>query len=324
MPRRWCEAVDETDLAILRELTRDRVFFWASLDPRVCAERVARRLRKSPTTIRKRIAAWAERGFLVRTEVIPHPALLGWRLGAGSIRVDDPRAKAAVIEQVGLVPGALAVLDHVGPWLALNLVGEGEAGFERVRRLIGKFPGVAEVTPCHALAPPAPPRPATPLEWRVLRALRAAPDRSLHAAAAAAVGVTPKTFSRKYRGLLESSAVLFVPVLDFSRCGGGTVVRLIVTPHAGADRASLLAALRRLPRLMDVFDGQALLGRPDARVDLWMHLPSLAEVEAVAASVLAHPGVEEVEHAIPVRQSFSTAWLDEAIEARAAPGPATG
>lgn len=310
--------MDETDLAILRELMHGRVFFWATLDPRVSAEAVAKRLKLSPTTVRARLRAWRASGFFAGTQVVPHPALLGLKLGSGNVRVDDVRAKPAVLESMALVPGVFAVLDHVGPWVAYNVMTESDAAQERVRRLVARLPGVDEATPCHTLSPPAPARASlSPLEWRILRALRAAPDAPL-AKAAAQTGISAKTFARKYEALLADNLVLFVPELDLTRVASGTVVRFIVALRPDAERAKAVARLRRLPRLMDAFDAQAIAPGPEAPVTLWMHLPNLGRVEDVTREILDVPGVQEAEHVLPLRARFSSAWIDEAIEARAA------
>lgn len=310
--------MDDTDLAILREMMRGRVFFWATLDPRVSAESIARRLKLSPTTVRARLRAWRASGFLATTHVVPHPALLGLRLGAGNVRIDDVRAKPAAVESLALIPGVFTVLDHVGPWLALNVLAESDAAMERLRKLAARLPGIDEVSPCHALAPPPPRRDAmTPLEWRMVRALRDAPDAPL-ARVAASVGTSTKTFARKYGALLADNMLLYVPEMDFARVGGGTVVRFIVALRPGEERARGLAALRRLPRLMEAYDASIISPGPDAPVSLWMHLPSVSAIEETTREILAIPGVVESEHVVPVRGVFARAWIDEMVDARLA------
>lgn len=305
--------MDPTDVAIYRELTRGRVFFWSSLDARVSAETIARRLRVSPTTVRARLRAWRERGFLARTEVLPHPALLGLKLGASDLRVDDVGEKPRVAESLALVPGVLAALDHIGPWMALAVLGPSDAGMDRTRKLVAKLPGVAEVTPCHTLSPPPPRRALTPLDWTILAALRAKPDAPLREVAADA-GVSAKTFGKRYCALLADNAVLFAPVLDLA-AWPGVFCRYIVLPEPDAERARLLAKLGGMPGVLDAFDGRAVMPAPNPVVSLWMHLPNLTRAEDVQRELLSLAGVAEVELTFPVRQTFVTEWMDEAIEA---------
>lgn len=308
--------MDATDLAIYRELTRGRVFFWASLDPRISAERIAEKLGLGANTVRARLKGWRESGFLQRTEVLPHPALLGLKLGSGSIRVDDVRAKPTVLEDLALVPGALASLDHVGCWMAFSVLGESDAALDRVRRLAAKLPGVDEVTPCRALAPPPPARALKRLDWEIMRALRAAPDQPLRKIAAT-VGITPKTFGKRYGDLVRDRAALFIPVIDPGSLAG-VVARYVVIPRAGADRAKILARARALDRLMDAFDASSIVPMPDPLIDVWLHLENPHAAEEMQREILAWPEVEGVELVFPVRQAFFTGWLDEVIEARAA------
>lgn len=302
--------MDATDLAIYRELTRGRVFFWASLDARVSAEDIARRLRIGPTTVRARLKAWRERGFLRGTEVLPHPQLLGLKLGSGDIRVDDPREKPRVAERLELVPGALGCLDHVGPWMAFSVLAPSDAGMDRIRKLVAQLPGVDEVTPCHTLAPPPPRRALTKLDWSIIAALRAKPDASLREVAAE-VGVSAKTFGKRYKALLADNAALFVPLLDLA-AWPGAFARYIVLPTPGAERAKLHARLRAMPRVMDTFDAAAVQGGPIFSV--WMHQPNVAAAEETQRELLDLAGVAQVELVLPVRQTFITGWMDEAIE----------
>lgn len=307
--------MDATDLAIYRELTRGRVFFWSSLDPRVSAERIAKKLGLGANTVRARLKGWRESGFLERTEVLPHPALLGLKLGSGSIRVDDVRAKPRVLDGLALVPGALASLDHVGCWMAFSVLGESDAAFDRVRRLAARLPGVDEVTPCRALAPPPPARSLKRLDWEILRALRAEPDRHLRDVAAR-VGITPKTFGKKYGDLIRDNAALFVPVLNPARLPG-VVARYILLPRPGSDRRKIFSRARSIPQLMDAFDSSAIVAMPNPLVDVWLHLPNASIAEETQRVLLDWPEVETVELVFPVRQVFFTSWLDEAIAARA-------
>lgn len=308
--------MDATDLAIYRELTRGRVFFWSSLDPRISAERIATKLGLSANTVRARLKAWHETGFLQRTEVLPHPALLGLTLGAGNIRVDDVRAKPGVLDALGLVPGALASLDHVGCWMAFSVLGSSDAALERVRRLAAKLPGVDEVTTCRALAPPPPARELTRLDWVILKALREQPDQPLRKVAMRA-SITPKTLGKRYAALVRDNAALFVPVLDPSKLPG-IVARYIIAPRAGAPRGRILSRARALPQLMDAFDASGLVPMPNPVVDAWLNLPNAHAAEETQRTIMDWPEVEAVELVFPVRQAFFTGWLDEAIEERLA------
>ncbi|HLB69283.1 MAG TPA: AsnC family transcriptional regulator [Thermoplasmata archaeon] len=50
--------MDELDLAILREVSRHRVLWWGSLDPRLSAGDIADRLGLDRTTVWSRLRSW--------------------------------------------------------------------------------------------------------------------------------------------------------------------------------------------------------------------------------------------------------------------------
>lgn len=297
--------MDELDAAILRALYADRVLFWGALDPRLSAEAVAKKLKVAPTTVRARLAVWRERGFLLRYEVIPHPAHFGCAVAAGGIRIADPRAKPQLLEDLSLVPEALAALDHVGEWVGFALVQESEAQVDRARRLLARLPGVADVSPCRPLPTPPCSQKMTPLDWRIARALRKDPMRPI-SAAAREVGITTKTFSRRYAQLVRSRALWFAPVVDFTKWGGG-VGRFIVSGRDPSERTRVLAHLKRSPTLLDM---ERLPPMPGGEVlaDAWIHLGSASAAEDVQRDLLAIQGVDSVEVLFPRKYDIFGSW----------------
>lgn len=305
--------VDETDARILREMLREKVFFWGALDPRVSADDVARRLRLARSTVHARVKAWRRSGLLAASAFTPHPGLLGVGLGGGAIRVQDVRAKEGVLESLALVPGAFSAVDHVGEWVAVCFVRESDAALERLLRLVRRLPGVEEMTPCAPIALQPCGHEMTPLDWRIVRELRRAPERTL-AATARALGVSAKTMSRRYEALLEANALWYLPVMDFTRTEG-TVVRLILDLEEDADRARVLAALDAWPSLFDVTDAKRLIPQAET-VDVALWVPNAGAVEDAMRRALDVPGVRAAEATFPRSWRFFGEWVDERLAAR--------
>ena len=310
--------MDPLDLGILRELSRDQVLWFGRLDPRVSAAEIARRLKVDRGTIASRLRSWQACGFLRGHEVVPSPLLSHASFAGGSLRVDDLRLKTRLLENLGLVPGIVGAVDHVGPWVALLYVFENREALERSRQLLLRLPGVGEATPCVPFRAPHPTVEPSALDWRILRALRTEAKAPL-ARTARAAGVSTKTLARRLNRLIRGRAVWYLPLLDFTRYRKATVARFLIALDPRGDPGATAEALRRrIPNLAYLVDASAAAEVPPeapAMIDLGAHMGSVGEAEDLQASVLSIPGVQEVEVLFPRRFHMYPAWFDERIRA---------
>lgn len=308
--RRPSAAVDATDIAIMREVFRERVFFWGNLDPRLSLETIARRVGLARTTVRARIQRWSKDGFIERYEVMPNPSLFGARLGACGVRIEDPRAKARFLDELDLVDGVVVALDHLGPWVVVDLVIDEPRLLERRRRLMARLPGVNEVEECLPIETPRATADLTDLDWRIVKALREAPLATIDATARK-VGVSAKTLARRYERLVASNAVWFVPVLDFGGYTGGSVGRLIVTLAKDADPRKVAKGLRALPGALVVADLHPVHPGPvPGPFDVLCHLDAVPHAEAVQRAALDVTGVAGVEVIFPRSLRVYNGWFE--------------
>jgi DNA-binding Lrp family transcriptional regulator len=203
----------------------------------------------------------------------------------------------------------MAVLDHVGPWLGVGLIDEGPGPLARRARLLAKLPGVAEVGPPF----PGVERPATvaptPADRRLIAALRARPRSSLVELAAAA-RLSGKTVARRYGRLAEGRALWSVPQVDFAGWRGAVFVHLLVHHPAGRGNDVVAAFTSAYPLVIDALAHE---GGEEAVRELFVQLPSVAEVERAEALLLGLPGVTEVEVLFPRRFATFPGWFDERL-----------
>ncbi len=309
--------MDALDASILRAMSREQVLWWGSLDPRLCAEALAKDLHVDPGTVRARLRRWERDGFLLGFEVVPNVRLFGARMGGGTLRVDDPRAKEGVLRALDLVDGVLVVADNVGPWMAIHVAHESPAALARREAAVRRIPGVDELEPCIPHDAPACSAKATALDWRILQALRVAARDPL-AAAASRAGVSVKTFRRRYEALVAGGAVWSIPVLDFTRWSGAVLARFLVGLVEDAKPGEVAREVRRLrPDLLQIATPSELgLGLPYRIVDASMSLASAGEVEEVTRSLLDIKGVAGVEVVHPRRFHVYGHWFDERIAER--------
>lgn len=309
--------MDASDLAILRAMTTHRVSVWGGIDPRVSSSDVADRVGLHPSTVRARIRDWRDCGFLQGYDVIPNPHLFDAELAVYSARIDDPTAKPAFLDEVGLIEGVIAALDHVGPWIGGGIVVDRADAVERRWRLLEKLPGVAEVEDPYTAHLPRLATDPTQLDWRIVRALREGPDDTI-AAIADRVGVTAKTLTRRYRALLEGNAIWSVAVLDFRNYTGGVACRVNLFLDDAAHREAVREGFAdRHPEALEINPIRDRHDEPtfhDRVVEYLLHLDSQAEADDVLRDAAELDGVADCEVLFPVAYHPYPDWLDERVE----------
>ncbi|MFZ0891424.1 MAG: Lrp/AsnC family transcriptional regulator [Thermoplasmata archaeon] len=314
--------MDPLDLKILRETSRGRVMWWGSLDPRVSIREVGRRLRTDPTTIWNRLRSWQRDGFLLGYSVVPNPTLFGAGLAGGSVRISDSRAKERFFRDFGLIEGAAFAVDQVGPWVVVMFAHQSERGLQRSAGLTRRLPGVAEMEPCIPFHCPETTMTPSRLDWRILETLAANPAEDI-SRCARTLGITSKTFTRRYNALIRDFAVWSIPQLDFSRYRGATVARFLIWLSPRTVSQSVLASLeQRFPSYILLEDQTGLpdTGSKAVRLlSLFVQLSSAGEVEDADRVIREVDGVMDVETYFPRRLYVYTGWFGERLASHTQP-----
>lgn len=325
MPARAARsAVDRLDVAILRETMRDRVVVIGSNDPRLSAEAIARRIKVDPTTVRDRLRAWRKTGFLQGFTVLPNLSLFGAGLAFGAVRVPDPRAKAAFVAAMPKVDGVVGMMEHVGEWVGLAYADESAQSIDALLRGLAAMPGVAEVTPAMGLATPSCDVELTPLDWRIVDALRRHPQETL-AIAAKETGVSTRTFTRRYERLVGGRALWCFGLFDFGRCVGRIPLHLTVTLEAEADAEGLVSSITKAAA--DSWYAWHVIpptrsGLPVTVVDFHLLVESVGEIEELQRVARDRSGIVDVESYHTLRLTMFDAWVAPRIaEAAKRAGP---
>lgn len=308
------------DLAIFQEMSGGWAISLPGIDPRLNPTRIARRLRVGRARVARRLKAWSDAGFLLRYDVWLNPALFGAVGAFYSVRVDRPGAKLGLLSRFGLLDGAVSGMEFLGEWVTFSGVVSDASEFERVRELLRGFEGVREVTPPDPWPVVEPRRKLTPLDVRILRALRRAPRATLGTIAARA-GISARTMTRRYGELIDDHAAWFVPVFDF-RAVSSPLVSLLVTLAPGRSPTALLQGIRaRYPLVLEFAgsdSGDAAGPTPRAFIVL---PPSAAHLEELDRHVAGLDGVVAEESNVMVRMHTFPAWFDRRLAEAAAPRP---
>ncbi len=313
------------DIDILREMYREGVVNLAGVDPRLNATRIARRLHVGRARVSARLKVWKEVGFLRRYDVWLNPTLLGWQGGWVNLRVDHHRGKPDLFRRLGLVDGVVSALEFLGDWVSVGLIAPDAPSLDRRVALLRGLVGVREVEGPSLWRTPVPKRPLTPLDLRILHALRERPTATL-SETARRVGISTRTMTRKYSDLVEDWAVWFVPVFDFTALVP-PVVSLNLAVRPGTSQDAVVRALRKhFPLVLESSRGAMVTDlEPDAIV-LFVTLPSAASTEELHRVSEGIEGVSAVELLTMVRMHAFPEWFDRQLEALMHPraAPATG
>ncbi len=298
------------DLDIFRAMYGSNTGALAGMDPRLNATRIARRLRVGRARVAARLKAWSDSGFLSRLDVWLNPALFAHYGGFYNVRVTDPHVKPSVIARLGLVEGAVSSMEFLGEWVTFGVVVPEPAAFERLRKLVEGFTGVRSVEPVMPWPAVAPKRALTPLDLRVVRALRERPTASL-TEIARRVGVSTRTMTRRYAELVGDWATWFVPVFDF-RAISDPIVSVLVTLAPGASATALARRVRARYPLTEVVGG--IEEGPPAILSFFAILPSAAHLEELSRLIAGQEGVADVETNVMVRMHTFPGWFDRQLD----------
>jgi DNA-binding Lrp family transcriptional regulator len=317
----WGAVVDELDLRILREMSRGRIMWWGSSDPRLSIREIARRLRVDSTTVWGRLRAWQREGFLLGYSVVPNPTLFHARLAGGSVRIDDPRSKERFFRDFGLIEGAAFAVDQVGPWVAVMFANETERGLRRNETLTRRMDGVAEMEPCIPFRCPSTKVDPSLLDWRILEALHDQPTADI-TRWSRTLAITPKTFARRYNALIRDRAVWSIPRLDFARYRGATVARFLLRLATHTAAQPVLDRMKeRFPSfilLEDQSDVPDLGAQHVNLVSLFVQLSSAAEAEDAERGLREVAGVDAVETYFPRRVYVYDDWFSDRLKVESA------
>jgi DNA-binding Lrp family transcriptional regulator len=300
------------DFALLRECSceeSDRLGF----DPRKSPEVMARRLGVSPWTVRRRLRDWKRRGFLLGYDVIPHPALLGGRLAVRILEFSDPIAQERAMGALGWIDGVIQIVPARSSLLVVYFV---DARSRADRRLpqFQRIEGARDIGPEMPFPLPPCPRRMSSSDWRLVRALRRRPEARV-AELAREVGHSTRSTSRRYSSLLDDGALMFDPIMEFSRFSQSLAVLVAYIEHPEM-REEIELAIRAMHPQSIRSEGSTPTdsnGAP-ATVQMWVAAPTSAELDELPGRVSHIPGVSQpilwyARSIVPVRT-----WLDERIE----------
>ncbi|HEX2021128.1 MAG TPA: AsnC family transcriptional regulator [Candidatus Thermoplasmatota archaeon] len=282
--------MDALDVRILRAMGI-RPFGRARGADAIRAPRLARAVGVTVDTVKERVARMERAGVVAGYQVIPNLRHLGLTGEAYLVRAADDAQKEAIVAEACAIPRILEVHDFLGEPVCVDFAfgdaREREAALARFEAITGRAPlrfygrGMPEV-----------PRALTPLDWRILRALRADARRS-PAEVAQDVGVSGRTVKRRLERMADEGSFFVLPVLDMSKADGLILFTLLV--HLGRDAGP--DTLRALLRELDESTLYAYVPSSEeiGNFDMVLMAFTPAGIDGLRRRAMAVPGVERAE-----------------------------
>jgi DNA-binding Lrp family transcriptional regulator len=318
-------SVDALDFSIYRYLSPDGAArFWGGrrvIDPRVGAREIAERVGVSETAVRSRLRTLRVREYLADSAVWPNPSLFGVTLHVVEIPVAEVGASRALLDDLRLVDGvtfARDVLDERNRVVQVYFVGESPAVVARRTGLLRRLGAGAELRgPRPYYIPPAS-RALTPLDWRVVDAVRRLPDASLQQLSRS-LRISLKTTGTRYRSLLDSSSVWWT---HGPRSIELPLALLTATVEKGVDPDPVAARVAaEWTNWMPIASNGRGLEPTVERTEFagLLLADSPVAVEAAAQGLLDRRGVDRVRRTFALGSRIYPEWFDDQVARRLGP-----
>lgn len=315
--------MDEIDLQLMRRIGLAPFLVWPHPPADLRPAALGRALKVSTDTVKRRLAALRKAGVYHGTMVFPNPALLGLRMASFHFRLGEAERRRVSPEAVAAVPGVLGVFDMVGGDRCIDVAFADRPARDR---LLGELGDLLGARSSHFVdyAAPVPQGRMMPLDWRLLQALRVAPETTLEAAAKA-VGVSVRTAKRRFDRMVGDGCLDVIGLFDPGALAGHLLVDLVFRLRDGGGKADVA-------QVLNTFRSRwvAQWSPPDHRLGhltLVVLASSARELEDLRREGESLACVERCDALILESAREGWSWLDAEIarrtQAPASPGPTT-
>ncbi|HVM44709.1 MAG TPA: winged helix-turn-helix transcriptional regulator [Candidatus Thermoplasmatota archaeon] len=302
--------MDDLDGLILREI------LWRPADPHHAARGprrpwdVARALGLHGTTVKRRLAAMRESGFLRAVHLVPAPQLVGQRGMEHHFVYPNAAAKRRAYEALCQDPRVWTIYGLVGNDILARIVTPEDVDNEAAAEQLARETGATSRRFHHVTDWPVPVERVSALDLRILAAQVEDAYRPI-SEVAAEVGVAPKTVTSRMRALAKMHAYMIYPLVDYSRITGGMIVHLDLGLALGASEAAQVEIANRFP---------AALCRSDRAMEngyVVLHASGPTDIEQMVSRAQSIAGVTNVGMAILHDSHQEPAVWKDALLARA-------
>ena len=300
--------MDALDIQILRAMGL-RPFRRSSNADAIRPAHLARAVGITVDTVKDRVGRLEAAGVLAGYEVIPNLRHLGVEGAAYLVRAPDESTKEAVLAEASAVERILEVHDFLGQAVCVDFAFTGEGERDRVLARLEEITGARPLR-FYGRDQPDVPRPLTPLDWRILRAMRGDARRS-PGDVAEAIGVSAKTVKRRFERMADERSLFVYPKLDPSKAGGVILFKLLLhlDPAAGPDTVRAVSKALDASTLLSFVPESREIGS----FDVVLVAQNAPGIDRLRREALAVPGVVGAEPWLLRGYWYRGEWIDRAL-----------
>jgi DNA-binding Lrp family transcriptional regulator len=265
----------------------------------------------SLNTVKDRIALMAEKGIIAGYHAVPNLQHLGLRGEAYYLRFPTHEAKDAALPRILQTEGLLELHDFMGKGACADFAFHDDSELRTRLGFLQEVSGDNAPQRFYYREMPRVDRDLTPLDWRILQALRADP-RAQSAELAPTVGISARTVKRHLARMAAEGSVFLVPAVDPSKAEGLFIFEMLVYLRDGSGP-------RPMSELRAAFDDEHVYAYVPASAglghfDMLLFARTSAEVETIRRRAEQIDGVLRAEAWLFRAFLAFPAWLDAAIE----------
>jgi DNA-binding Lrp family transcriptional regulator len=266
-------------------------------------------------TVKERVARMEEAGILAGYQIYPNFRHLGVTAGGYFFQLPDRDTRRSVVDQMAKLEGLLELHDFLGGGVCADFVFAGPEDLASKLAFLSRCTGDYGPRPFYEREMPNVRRALTPLDWRILQALRGQAKKPL-VEVAEAIGVSGRTVKRRYEAMAQEGSFFITPRIDASKAGGLILFELLFYLRPDARPETLNAILKSFD------DRQVYTYRPASAAlgnfDMLLFARNSGEIEELRRQGEAIAGVLRTEAWIFQGFFDYQVWLDEQIATRAA------
>lgn len=272
--------------------------------------RLAEAVGTTRQTVETRLARLEAAGILQGYVLWPSFRHLGLRWDIYHWKVADASRKAHAFASIPLEDAIVGVYSFLGPDLCVDVRWRDEAEQERALAKVNELVGSAFALTLYARSAPPVASPLSPLDWRILAALRADARRPLQDVADE-VGASLRTVKRRLARMSRDRAFDVTGRIALER--SPRPIPLAFLFHFAPDGGKATAT-----RLLELFDDRCIAAwvPPSPQLGNWdmsLYAETPGEIEALRAKAEAVEGVARVEVLLYTGARVDETWVDREI-----------
>ncbi len=305
--------VDALDVRIIRAMGIRPYDRRAKLPDALKPSTLAKEVDTSVVTVKERIARLEEIGVIAGYQIFPNLRHLDLGARGYFFRIREEGKGDAVDKMAGL-DGLLELHDFLGGGVCADFAFQGPKDLAGKLAYLSEKSGDANPQRFYDRHMPVVKRRLSRLDWKILRALRGRARRPL-AEVAETVGVSGRTVKRRHDTMAREGSFFVVPLLNPAKAEGLILFELLFYLRDVASAATTNVILR------DFDEHRVYTYRPASpelgTLDMLLFAKSSEEVERLRRKAAGIPGVAKAEAWLFQGFFDHSAWIDEAITARA-------